>query len=279
MRIEFYGVRGTVPLTNPQGSVFGRNTACVAVTSGSGDLLVLDAGTGIRELGDGLTAGGSGRPPRIHVLLTHFHFDHVQGLPFFKPLFSPAAEILFYSGLAPRILKRTLARFMAPPHFPASFEDTASKKSFFRIGERPVRIGDLDVSALSVPHPQPCSAYKVEEAGFSFVFATDTEPQRKEVDRRLAAFARRASVLVYDAMYTPEDYEAGKSGWGHSTWVEAVKLGRAADVGRLLLFHLNPDYSDADLLRIEDAARKDFPGAACAREGPLDVPNPESGRK
>jgi phosphoribosyl 1,2-cyclic phosphodiesterase len=273
MRIEFFGVRGTVPSTAAAGTDFGRNTACVAVTSPSGDLLVLDAGTGLKALGDRLAGPGEKTRRRIHLLLTHFHFDHIQGLPFFAPLDSAGTETFIYSGIAPRALRRTLVRFLAPPFFPAAFADTASPKRFFRIGAEPVEVGGLAVTSCPLRHPQACVSYRLQENGEALVFATDTEHPPSGFDERLAAFARGARWLVYDAMYTPEEYEAGRRGWGHSTWAAGVALARAAEVGRLLLFHLNPDYSDADLRRLEALAQKEFPRTVCAREGLLDPEN------
>jgi len=270
MRVEFFGVRGTMPLTAGEATAYGRNTTCLAVTSRTGDVLVLDAGTGLRALGRRLVEMGDRAPRRLHLLLTHFHFDHIQGLPFFAHLYEAGTEIAVYSAFPLRTLRRTLGRFMAPPFFPAKFEETASSKNMVRLGGKPVAVGGIAVTACPLRHPQSSYAFRLEEGGYSFVLATDTEHPSSGIDERLAAFARDAKCLVYDAMYTPEEYEARRRGWGHSTWAAAVKIGAAARTSRLLLFHHNPDYADADLEGIESLARREFPAAASAREGQVE---------
>ena len=145
MRIECFGARGTFPLTGVEGPANGRNTTCLAATSDEGEVLILDAGTGIRALGGRLAAEQAGSPRRLHLFFTHFHFDHIQGLPFFLPLYSASTEIWFYSALGPHSLRRTLSRFMAPPYFPAAFADTPARKKFFRVGDTPKRIGGIEI--------------------------------------------------------------------------------------------------------------------------------------
>lgn len=269
MKIEFFGVRGTAPLTSETSSVYGRNTTCLAVTSRGGDLLVLDGGTGLRALGQRLSGLGDLAPRRIHLFLTHFHFDHIQGLPFFAPLYAAGTEVSFYSAFSVHVLRRTLGRFMRPPFFPVKFSETASSKTMAKIGPGPTLVGGIAVKACPLRHPQSAFAFRLEEGDESFVLATDTEHPASGVDKRLARFAKGASTLVYDAMYTPEEYAAGRRGWGHSTWAAATALARTSGAGRLLLFHLNPDYGDPELESLENLARRDFPSAACAREGPL----------
>ncbi len=266
MRIELFGVRGTRPVARRRGTIFGGHTPCALVRTDSGDVIILDAGTGLHRLEEALPAGRKAASS-LHVLLTHFHFDHLIGLPFFLALFRRETELAFYSGEAPAVLRRRLSEFMTGPYFPVEFAETPSRKTYRRIGPRPVDIGGVRITACPLNHPQGCVAYRLEEGGWSAVFATDTEHSAKGIDARLAAFALGADVLIYDATFTPAEYEAGKKGWGHSTWAAGVDLARAAGAGRLVLSHLNPDYSDEEIRRIESAARKAFPGAVCAREG------------
>ncbi len=267
MRIELFGVRGTRPTARRRGSVYGGHTPCALVRPGTEDILILDAGTGLHRLEEALRAGRKGSGAPLHFLLTHFHFDHLIGLPFFETLFRRESRLTFSSALTPGVLRRRLSEFMTGPYFPVEFSKTPARKEFRRIGSEPVDFGSVRVTACPLNHPQGCSAYRLEEGGRSVVFATDTEHEAEGVDAKLAAFALGTDILVYDATFTPAEYEAGKKGWGHSTWAAGVDLARAAGAGRLVLSHLNPDHSDEDIRRIETAARKAFPGAVCAREG------------
>jgi phosphoribosyl 1,2-cyclic phosphodiesterase len=267
MRIEFYGVRGTCPVAPRRGTVYGGHTPCAVIRTSAGGNLIIDAGTGLRPLEDDLRRGRPGASLALHLLFTHFHFDHISGLPFLRALYAKDSDLRFHSALAPGALRRRLEKFQTEPYFPVEFGATPSRKSFGRIGVRPVSIGGAIVSACALNHPHGCVAFKIEENGRSIVFATDTEHYADGVDARLAAFALGVDVLVYDATFTPAEYASGKIGWGHSTWAAGVELARASGVGRLLLSHLNPDYSDAALGRIEALARRGFPSTACAREG------------
>ena len=268
MELKFWGVRGTCPIWGKSASRIGGHTPCVSITSKRGDLVVIDAGTGIRNLGASLKAAKSGRDLRCSIFLTHFHLDHIGGLPFFEPLFSPEARVTFFSACEPAETRKRLSRLMGRPYFPVALDETPSKKAFRKIGRDGVRIGGLRVSACPVRHPQGAVAYRIAERRSSFVYATDGEPAGPDgFDPRLVKFAAGADALVYDAMFTPEEYEAGKSGWGHGTWIDAVRTATSAGVGTLLLTHFNPDHSDRDLALVERKARKSFPDASCAYEG------------
>ena len=266
MELTFWGVRGTTPIIRKPASVFGGNTPCAALSISGGSLIVVDAGTGFHDLGRRLAAAKRG-PVRMSILITHFHLDHLQGLPFFDPLYDSSTEIVFYSAAEPDVLREHLGRLMGNPFFPVAFEATASRKRFRKVGGRRIRIGGAAVSACPLNHPQGCVAYKIEEGGASIVFATDTEHPGEGVDGWLLEFARGASCLIYDATFTPREYEAGKQGWGHSTWREGARLAAAAGVGRLVLSHFNREHADGDIRMIERLARRAFPATGAAREG------------
>ena len=267
MELEFWGVRGTFPLTGKPASAFGGNTPCAAVTSRQGDILIVDAGTGIHALGNKLAAEHEAAPLRLSLLLTHFHLDHVQGLPFFGPLFLPNTEISFYSAADPEETRAHLERLMGHPFFPMPFEQTPAKKTFKKAGAESIMIGAIRVSACPLNHPQGSVAYRLEEENTAVVFATDTEPATGSLDERLAGFAEEASCLVYDAMFTPEEYVAGKQGWGHSTWLDGTKLAKASGSSRLLLSHFNYEHSDRVIRGFERLSQRVFPDSECAREG------------
>lgn len=268
MELRFWGVRGTCPIWVKSASRIGGHTPCVSVVSRRGDLVVIDAGTGIRNFGASLQTAKSGRDLRCSVLLTHFHLDHIGGLPFFGPLFSPEARVTIFSAYEPAETRKRLNRLMGRPYFPVSLDETPAKKAFRKIGRDGVRIGGFRVSACPVRHPQGAVAFRIAEGRSSFVYATDSEPAGPGgVDPRLVKFAAGADALVYDTMFTPEEYESGRRGWGHGTWAGAVRTATLAGVDTLLFTHFNPDHSDRDLALMERKARKAFPDASCAYEG------------
>jgi ribonuclease BN (tRNA processing enzyme) len=268
MELRFWGVRGTCAAPGRPASRFGGNTPCAAITSRRGDLLILDAGTGIRVLGNALRDGKGGPAVRCSIFLSHFHLDHVSGLPFFAPLLSPGTHLTFYSVREPGETRRLLGRLMGAPFFPVLFDRTPAKKTFRRIGRDGVTVGSLRLTACPLSHPQGSSALRISEGRSSVVYATDGEPTGPEgTDPRLVRFAAGADALIYDTMFTPEEYAAGRKGWGHGTWVDAVRTATAAGAGTLLLYHFHPEHSDRVIAGMERKARKAFPDASCAFEG------------
>ncbi|MCJ7612236.1 MAG: MBL fold metallo-hydrolase [Candidatus Aminicenantes bacterium] len=268
MELEFWGVRGTHPVSGREGSRYGGHTAAALITAKSGDRVIVDAGTGMIGLGRRMTRDSSGSPKqRVHVLLTHFHLDHIMGLPFFSPLQDKNTAVTFFSAAEPAETERLLSGIMAGRYFPLDFQDLAAAKHFKKLPQGKLEIGSLLISHHPLSHPQGSAAYRIEEGGQSVVFATDTEHPLKGLDDSLAAFAQGAGHFIYDATFTPQDYEVGKRGWGHSTWLEGTKLARAACVGTLYLSHLNPEYPDKTIDELVRLAREEFPRTRAAREG------------
>jgi phosphoribosyl 1,2-cyclic phosphodiesterase len=269
LRVRFWGVRGSIPTPGPDTVGVGGNTACVEVCGG-GSRVVLDAGTGLRGLGNALVAAGEHRD--VTVLLSHVHWDHVMGLPFFTPIYMPGVKLNVASGPAGRQpLREILRRQMSAPMFPVDLGDVGATLTCQTLAEgRTFSVGALEVEMARLNHPDPVYAYRVSYGGRSVVFATDTEHYAC-VDPRLARLARGADLLIYDAQYTPEEYagEVGPSrvGWGHSTFAAGAELARLADVGRLALFHHDPGRNDAAVEAIVDRARALFSPSFAAREG------------
>ena len=269
IRVRAWGVRGSIPTPSPSVLKFGGNTPCVEVVFVGADRtekrMVLDAGTGIRNLGmDLMKTPGAER--EFHIFLTHFHWDHVQGLPFFAMLYDKTARITFYSSRKPELLKEILWGQMVTPYFPVRFDDIAATVDFVQVSERPMPFGDGEISCFCLTHPQGATGFKISFAGKTVVYATDHEHGDAAADQRLLHAAKGADLLFYDAQYTPEEYP-NRLGWGHGTWMEATKVASAAEVKRLVLFHHDPGHDDSQMDRIVQLARERFHCTSAAREG------------
>jgi len=267
LEFEFWGVRGTVPTPSADRLDHGGNTSCLAARLADDEYLVVDCGTGVRFLGTEIAKRTAGRATRIHVLFSHYHFDHIEGLPLFLPLYDRNAAFRMY-GFAPegRSLRSTLESVIAPPYFPVRLAGTPADVEYVELHGEPFSIGDLRVSTLPLNHPDGCIAYRFERGGRAIVYATDHEHGDAAVDSALASFSRGAGYLIYDATYLPAEYESLRKGWGHSTWYAAVATARAAGVGTLVLFHHHPEHTDAELGEVLRVARREFPNTLVARE-------------
>ncbi len=267
-QLEFWGVRGTVPTPAADRLGHGGNTACLAARLAEDEYLVVDCGTGVRLFGMEIAKRSAGRPVRIHVLFSHYHFDHIEGLPHFPPLYDRNSEIRIH-GFAPegQSLRSTLETILAPPYFPVRLSGSPARIDYFELRGEPFRVADLTVSTLPLNHPYGCVAYRFDRAGNRIVFATDHEHGDPEVDAALTAFARGVDYLIYDATYVPAEYESLRKGWGHSTWYAAVGTARAAGARNLVLFHHHPEHTDRELEEVLRLARREFPATLVAREG------------
>jgi phosphoribosyl 1,2-cyclic phosphodiesterase len=271
IEIRFWGVRGSIASPGAATAEVGGNTPCLEVACG-GETIVLDAGTGMRRLGERLAKDGV---EGIHVFLSHLHWDHIQGLPFFAPAWIPGRRIAIHgapSTATPALsLEESVEKQMLPPHFPVSLGAMAARIEFAEIesGGRAI-FRDVEVRATRLNHPGGVLAYRIEHGGRSVVYATDTEHYACP-DPHLVALARGADVLVYDAMYTDDEYAGrvgpSKVGWGHSTWQAGVDVANEAGVDQLVLFHHDPQRDDDGVRAIEAHAAAARPGTIAAREG------------
>jgi ribonuclease BN (tRNA processing enzyme) len=248
VKVRCWGARGSVPVSGPEYDRHGGDTTCIEIRSKSDAILVIDAGTGIRRLGCSLLEQGR---LDLTLLFTHTHWDHVLGLPFFKPLYNPKARIDLYGspGLQGNISK-LLARVMSPPLFPIPFETLPSRITGLEWQGETLKVDSLRVTRIALSHPNLGAGYRIEEDGKSFVFLTDNELSQHHRGGRsfdeYAAFSKGADLLVHDAEYTPEEYPS-RRGWGHSHFADAARLAKAAGVKALGLFHHNQERTDAGL--------------------------------
>jgi phosphoribosyl 1,2-cyclic phosphodiesterase len=274
MQLEFWGVRGSIASPGAMTAGVGGNTSCVEVRCGA-TRLILDAGTGLRSLGDSLLAEAkrSGVPGvEATLLLSHFHWDHIQGIPFFVPAYLPTTKLGIVAGVhGVQSLGETLSHQMRAPVFPVRLDELSAKLTLrdVRNGES-FSVGEASVTAAKLNHPGGVSAYRITHGGKSIVYATDTEHYAC-IDPALVKLAAGADLLIYDAQYTPEEYDGidgpSKVGWGHSTFAAGALVAKTAGVGQLVLFHHDPRRTDAQIEALEARARVLFPDTVAAREG------------
>lgn len=266
-RLRFWGVRGSTPTPTIENLTFGGNTSCVEIRTSDNQVIILDGGSGIRNLGQSLMKEAGGQNIDASVFLTHFHWDHIQGIPFFAPIYGPKNKVAFYSGIQGRPLQETLEGQMAQPYFPVKFDQVAAQRSFHLIPrQEAVTVGSATVIPFDMNHPQGASGYRVEIGNIVIVYATDYEHGDAEHDKTLRKYAEKADILICDAQYTPAEYEAHR-GWGHSTWMNAVHVAKDAGAKRLFLFHHDPTHDDQAMMRIAEDARMHFENAIAAWEG------------
>jgi phosphoribosyl 1,2-cyclic phosphodiesterase len=266
--VRFWGVRGSISCSGPETARYGGNTSSLEMRCG-GKPLLFDAGSGLRYLGNGLLAQA---PLDTDLFFTHTHFDHVCGLPFFKPLFQPQNRFRLWAGhLGGRMtLRQVLCEFMMSPLFPVPPEVFRADMSYndFKAGEALSAQGGVTLRTAALNHPDGATGYRVEYGGRSICYITDTEHVPGVLDRNVLGLIDRADLVIYDCMYTDEEYaRGGITGFGHSTWQEAVRLCRAAGARKLAVFHHDPDRSDDALDAISAEVAREMPGAVVAREG------------
>ncbi len=265
-RIRLWGVRGSVPTPQADHLAHGGNTPCVELRTSDNDVLVIDGGTGMRPLGDALDEEVGGGGVTVHVLLSHFHWDHLQGIPYFAPLFDERSEIVFYADASSARIEAALDGQMQAPFFPIGLDQTAARRRFVSLPTEGMDIGSARVTPVALTHPQGASGFRIDDGAGSLLYASDHEHGDAIVDAAILEAATGADVLIYDAQYTPEEY-ATRVGWGHSTWESGVDVAAAAQAAKLLLFHHDPAHDDDALAAIEAQAKKRLSCATMAREG------------
>jgi phosphoribosyl 1,2-cyclic phosphodiesterase len=266
MKVTFWGVRGSIPCPARTHVQFGGNTSCVHVSVG-GEEIILDAGTGIRGLGRSFQRRGI---DRATLLLSHTHWDHICGFPFFTPAYDPQWSMRILAGHLPHEagIRSVLASQMTDPMFPVPLEAMRGASSFddFSAGDTFTLGRDVVVRTAPLRHPNGATGYRIEHAGVSFCYVTDTEHEVGKLDERILGLIEGADLVLYDSTYTDDEFGA-KVGWGHSTWQEGVRLCRAAGARRLGIFHHDPDHDDTFMKGVAVAAKASWKGAFVVREG------------
>lgn len=264
--VRFWGVRGSIACAGPQTARYGGNTSCLEVRCG-GRLLILDAGTGLRYLGNELAEGD---PFEADLFLTHTHFDHIWGLPFFSPIFDPDNKLRVWAGhlLPERTIREVLSELMMAPLHPITLKVVQAQVRFtdFRAGESLEPLSGVSVRTTALNHPNRATGYRVEFNGKSICYITDTEHVADEMDENVLGLIKGADIVIYDSMYTDEEFP-GRIGWGHSTWEEGMRLCESAGVKQYVVFHHDPDHDDDFMDAIAEKVARRYPGSVVAHEG------------
>lgn len=274
MRLKIWGCRGSMATPGPTTVVCGGNTSCVEIALDDGTVLVLDAGTGIRDLGDDLVERGA---RRIHLLLTHLHLDHVEGLRFFGPLWDKNVTLDVWGPPSTVLsLEESIARTFSPPLFPIDLGDVPAQVAFHDAPRQPWKVESALVTAALVVHPGPTVGYRIEADGSTIAYLPDHEPALTGIEERSsdwisgAAIAQDVDLLLHDAQYFEDEYEQ-RIGWGHSSVSDVIAYAQALGARRVVLFHHEPHHSDEILSGLEDRAqelvRQDGGRPTLAREG------------
>ena len=269
--VKFWGVRGSIPCPGPDTAIYGGNTPCVEIRCGS-NVLIFDAGTGIRPLGNILAADNV---RDVDLFLTHTHLDHINGFPMFNFLFDDKNQLKIWAGRREvwSSIKDIFEKFMAPPIWPLSIENLGAEIIFsdFEIGQEFSPKPGIIIRTVNLNHPQGAVGYRVDFSGKSICYVTDTEHAKDCRDQNILKLIEGADIVIYDASFTDEEYP-NFVGWGHSTWQEGVRLCTDAGAQRLAVFHHLPGRSDDELAIIDSSVGVLLPGSVVAREGMVLAP-------
>ncbi|MGD1902662.1 MAG: MBL fold metallo-hydrolase [Geitlerinemataceae cyanobacterium] len=269
--VKFWGVRGSIPTPGPTTVRYGGNTSCIEMIVG-GRRLIFDAGTGLQQLSHDLMQD---LPEESYMFFTHYHWDHIQGFPFFEPAFLPDHKLTIY-GSTPEngdSLRKHFLERVLHPNAPIPLSNLSKKLDFVHIKcGSTFQLDDITIQTGPLNHPNTAMGYRVTWNGKSVFYCTDTEhlPAEEGMDENVLKLAQDADMLIYDAMYTDAEYHDPKSpkiGWGHSTWQEGVKVAKAANVKTLVVFHHEPAHSDDFLDKLTSEVRSLHESSVLAREG------------
>jgi len=268
MRLRFWGVRGSTPTPQKENLGYGGNTSCIEVRTDGNQILIFDGGTGIRLLGKRLIEESKGAAIKAHIFFSHFHLDHIQGVPFFRPLYDGNNHFTFYfAGLSrTNQVRDALERMMANPYFPVDISKVPCSRDYIDLVEGTFAAADVQILALSLNHPQGSVGYRIMQNGKSIAYCTDVEHGVDWSDDNLKKLAEDVDILVVDSQYTPDEL-IEHTGWGHSSWKQAIDLGVAARAKKVVLFHHDPYHEDTDVDVILSLARQHHPNVIAAREG------------
>jgi len=265
-KAKFWGVRGSIACASPDHMRYGGNTSCIEVEVGD-HTIVFDAGTGIRNLSDVIYERDI---DEIYLLLTHTHWDHINGFPFFRPAYDPNKTVHIKAGhlLDDGGVENILSMQMHNPMFPVPLAAMQANLIFedFEAGQSFSLFGDVEIKTAALNHPNGATGYRIEHGGKSLCYVTDTEHIPGELDQNILNLIKDADVVIYDSTYTEEEFP-DKVGWGHSTWNQGVKLCQAAGAKQLAIFHHDPEHTDTFMDKLAAEAKATWKSTFVCREG------------
>lgn len=267
MKIKFYGTRGSVPVCDKEFQKYGGNTPSILVQTDE-RIGILDAGTGIRQLGKDLLNWENDLCKEVYIAFSHFHWDHIQGFPFFLPAYDKSRKIILTAigkGTTELDLQSILGGQMKQAYFPIPMEQMGAKMRFMNVSSDVYSSSTFNVRTTEHNHPGGAHTYRIESDGKSIVYCTDIE-HADGIDQRVVEIAEGADLLIHDAQYTPEELKL-KQGWGHSSYEQAIEVANSANVKKLILTHHDPDHSDNFLDELEKVCRDLFDDVCLAKEG------------
>jgi phosphoribosyl 1,2-cyclic phosphodiesterase len=247
---------------------YGGNTSCTEIRTDSNEILIFDGGTGIRLLGKELEEEANGNPITAHIFFSHFHLDHIQGIPFFRPLYDSKNHFTFYFAgrRDANLVMDALAGMMANPYFPVDMSKLPCSREYVDLVEGTFAVADTKILVLPLDHPQGCVGYRIMQNGKVISYCTDVEHGSDWSNRNVQTLAKGADLFIVDSQYTPEELPE-HAGWGHSSWKQAIESGIEAGVKQIALYHHDPYHEDSMIEDILASARKCFSNVIAAREG------------
>lgn len=268
MKIKFYGTRGSMPICDREFQEFGGNTSCILLTGDLGEVAILDAGSGIRNLGKDLVKSGHTQET-IYIAFSHFHWDHIQGFPFFGPAYDPKRHFTISAigrDAEAKDIRSIFAGQMQEDYFPVGMDQMGATFAFLQPADEIYRHDGSGTVVRSIKHNHPGGAYtyRFDHFGKSVVYCTDIE-HGETLDPRIIEISRGADLLIHDAQYTPEQLKT-RRGWGHSSWEQAIQVAEQAGVKKLALTHHDPDHTDEFLTQMEKECQQRFANCVLARE-------------
>ena len=264
--IKFWGVRGSNPTPDKDKIEYGGDTSCIEVRTSDNELIILDMGSGIRNLGTKILSDPS-YPKTIHILLSHFHWDHIMGFLYFTPFYDDSYTFNIYGYNKHTPTSSFSKKILDPTFWPVSMDMLNAKINFIDLdGEDLVINSNTQIKYTNHSHPNTATSYRVETDNQSIVYTTDCEHPVKNLNKNVIEIAKNSDMLIHDSHFSNEDLEKFK-GWGHSSYGEAIDVANKANVKTLVLFHYSPNYNDDEVSRIEKEAKKIFKNTIASKQG------------